>query len=57
MVLSDVVFLLYRAGIESDKKPLRRLLVVRDWSTPLGLAAVVLTMIGQNLIVSVQIFV
>jgi hypothetical protein len=52
-----VVFLLYRAGIESDKKPLRRLLVIRDWSTPLGLAAVVLTMIGQVLIVSVQTFV
>lgn len=47
LFLSDLVFVLSRAGIEPDKKAWRRLLVIRQWSTPVGMAAVMMLLIGQ----------
>jgi predicted MFS family arabinose efflux permease len=47
LFLSDLVFVLSRAGIEPDKKAWRRLLVIRQWSTPLGLAAIIMILLGH----------
>jgi hypothetical protein len=57
LVLGDLVFVLAKAGVEPDKKPLLRLLVIRDWSTPLGLAAIVLTVIGQLVAMTLGVFI
>ncbi|HEX8234499.1 MAG TPA: hypothetical protein VF600_00935 [Abditibacteriaceae bacterium] len=57
MVLSDLIFLLSRAGIEPDRKAVRRLLVLRDWSTPLGLAVIALTVVSQMFSIFLNVFI
>jgi hypothetical protein len=57
LILSDVVFLLARAGIEPDNKSLRRLLMVRQWSTPLGFTLILFTLMAQLLVLLLQIFI
>jgi hypothetical protein len=45
LVLSDVLFLMARAGVDIDKQPLRRLLAAREYSTIIGVTLVCLTLL------------
>jgi hypothetical protein len=44
LILSDLAFVLSRTGMELDKEWIRKLLRVRDYSTPLGAAIILLAL-------------
>lgn len=55
LLLSDCVFLLAKAGVELDRKAVRQLLFVREFSTPLGLFIVSLAIVSQLLVLALRL--
>ena len=56
LLFSDVMFLLSRAGIQPDNKAVRRLLLVREFSTPIGFFVVFLAIVSQLSVLALRLF-